>query len=143
MIWLEVTSGFSAASNTFNFTYTNSDGVGGRVTPNFSTLASQRAGNSVLGPTGLFVPLQAGDRGVRSIESFTLVAGTGTGNFNVCLVRHLAWMPTLLVGYIERDFMLQNVRPRRIYAGSCLSFIHVLGSANLPTLNGCLRIISQ
>ena len=142
MIWLEVTSGFSAASNTFNFTYTNSDGTGSRVTPNFNTLASQSAGNSVIGATGMFVPLQAGDRGVRSIESFTLVAGTGTGNFNVCLVRPLVWVPTLLIGYIERDTAIQVVRPRRIYASSCLTFIHALGSANLPTLNGFLRLAS-
>lgn len=58
-------------------TYTNSDGVAGRQTPvtaiNVQTVLGTVAHSrpTALGVSGLFMPLQHGDAGVRSIESIT------------------------------------------------------------------------
>ena len=62
-------------------TYTNSDGVAGRVTATMTcntqtvngTIANQCANNGRHG--GPFIPLQKGDSGVRSIEAFTFLSG--------------------------------------------------------------------
>lgn len=78
----------SSAIGRFTFTYTNQDGVGGRVSPvNFTFIIS--GGGQVVGASGVgasytpFLALQAGDYGVRSIESVTMtVAGGGL----MCLV---------------------------------------------------------
>jgi hypothetical protein len=65
----------------FFVTYTNSDGVTGRQTPNVACntqvvngtiITSAQATNLSAGP---FLPLQAGDKGVRAIESVTFITG--------------------------------------------------------------------
>ena len=80
---------------TFQFSYTNSDGVAGRtsqtvienaVSVNGSIVTSNRANADARGP---FVPLQAGDTGVRSIESVTM-NGADVGLFALVLVKPLA-----------------------------------------------------
>jgi hypothetical protein len=81
---------------TFTVTYTNSDGVGGRVTPNAlqnsvsvngSVVTS--AQTSAANASGPFLQLQAGDTGVRSIESVTM-NGADVGLFTLILVKPLA-----------------------------------------------------
>lgn len=80
---------------TFQFSYTNSDGVAGRtsqtvienaVSVNGSIVTSDRANANARGP---FIPLQAGDTGVRSIESVTM-NGADVGLFALVLVKPLA-----------------------------------------------------
>ena len=76
--------GQSAASaiGSFTFTYTNQSGTGGRVSPAISTFAIAGGGQIVsasgVGASfGPFLPLQAGDSSVRSIESVTFTAAGG------------------------------------------------------------------
>lgn len=74
----------SAASTTgqFRFTYTNQDGVGGRVSQNNFTFAVA-GGGQVVGASGTgasynpWLHLQAGDSAVKSIESVTFTAAGG------------------------------------------------------------------
>lgn len=74
----------SAASTVgqFTFTYTNQDGVGGRVSQNAFTFAVA-GGGQIVAASGAgasynpFLYLQAGDSSVRSIESVTFTAGGG------------------------------------------------------------------
>lgn len=75
----------SAASTVgqFTFTYTNQDGVPGRVSQNHFTLSTLTGGGQVaatqLSGSGFtpFLDLQAGDYGVKSIESVTMTAAGG------------------------------------------------------------------
>lgn len=81
---------------TLTVSYTNQDGVSGRVTPpvimstqavNGTVLHSQSSGAGRGGP---FLPLQAGDFGVRSVQSVT-IGGTGdVGLFSLVMVKPLA-----------------------------------------------------
>jgi hypothetical protein len=81
---------------TFRVTYTNSAGVAGRL----SAIVTQN-NNSVNGsivtshPTlagafGPFIPLQAGDTGVQSIDSVQMISGVDVGLFTLVLVKPLA-----------------------------------------------------
>ncbi len=82
----------------FTVNYTNQDGVAGRITQsvvmgtqfvNGTILHSMPAG-ALYPDTGPFLPLQAGDSGVRSVQSVT-IGGTGdVGLFALVLVRPLA-----------------------------------------------------
>lgn len=83
---------------TFQVTYTNSAGVAGRVTEvaientvsvNGSLVTTDRANARARGP---FLPLQAGDTGVRSIESVAMISGVDVGLFALVLVKPLAQM---------------------------------------------------
>ena len=72
---------------TVTISYTNSAGVSGRIS------TATTIGGGFYREVGVLlpIPLQAGDTGIRSIESVTLTATTGTaGNFGVCLFKPLA-----------------------------------------------------
>lgn len=81
----------------FYVTYTNSDGVAGRVSPtvrmttqavNGTILSSLPAGAG--GYAGPFLPLQAGDSGVRSVQSVQVLGVGDVGLFALVLVKPLA-----------------------------------------------------
>lgn len=84
----------AATVGTFTVTYTNSDGVAGRVTPAHFTKAITGGGQLVSSQTNavagsqLFLDLQAGDSGVRSVQSVTFSAGGG-GLMAIVLVKPL------------------------------------------------------
>ncbi len=74
-------------ATTVTISYTNSAGVSGRTSTATTIGGGSYRELGVLLP----IPLQAGDTGVRSIESVTLAATTGTaGNFGVCLFKPLS-----------------------------------------------------
>lgn len=78
----------------FTVTYTNQDGTSGRVTSAVVQNTSSAVGSIVTSETAsagnrpLFLPLQAGDTGVRSIESVTML-GADVGLFSLILVKPL------------------------------------------------------
>lgn len=78
----------------FTVTYTNQDGVAGRVTPAVVQNTSSAVGTVVTSETAssgnrpLFIPLQSGDTGVRSVESVTML-GADVGLFSIILVKPL------------------------------------------------------
>jgi hypothetical protein len=90
MASLEITTAVGTTATTATVSYTNSAGVAGRTSPavTFGGTNDRQASQVQL------VPLQAGDVGVRSVESVTLAASTGTaGAFGVTLFRPLAALP--------------------------------------------------
>jgi hypothetical protein len=83
--------------DTFVVTYTNQDGVPGRVTPAHTMTTAVAVNGTILttatsgaGRTGPFLCLAAGDTGVRSIESVQCAAGIDVGLFTLVLVKPLA-----------------------------------------------------
>lgn len=75
---------------TFRINYTNSAGVSGRISPDVTCNTATAIGSVISAgaagtvPSLLYLPLQSGDTGVRSIESFTMVSGSDVGL--ICLV---------------------------------------------------------
>lgn len=83
----------SSAIGQFTFSYTNQDGVAGRTSPNIFTQIVAGGGQSLMAEVSgngfnPFLPLQAGDSGVRSIESVTFTV-TGGGLMALVLVKPL------------------------------------------------------
>jgi len=102
------------SGDTFFVTYTNQDGVAGRITPlhtmstaiavNGTILTTQQSGTGRFGP---FLSLQSGDTGVRSIEAVQCTAGTDVGLFTMVLVRPLAEITVReITAPTEKDFFL-------------------------------------
>jgi hypothetical protein len=139
-LFTEVTSALSAASNTFNFTYTNQAGVGSRTTPNVATVASAVVGRSAT--ASLIIPLQAGDGGIRSLDSLTLVSGSATGNINLVIGRLLAALPLTTAGVcIGRDTVMELMQLPKLYDASCLSFLFIPNAAGTPTFVGSTQSV--
>ena len=113
----------------FNVTYTNQDGVAGRVTPNViqnlvsvngSIVTSDRANANARGP---FIPLQAGDTGVRSVEEVTML-GADVGLFALVLVKPLADLQIRGVDApVEVDFLTDFSTAPQIIDDAYLNFI--------------------
>ncbi len=83
-----------SGGQSFSINYTNSDGVAGRTSStvlmttqalNGTIINSARASATAAGP---FIPLQAGDRGVRSIQGVTFT-GADVGLMTLVLVKPL------------------------------------------------------
>jgi len=100
--------------SSFYVTYTNSEGVAGRVSQTVSVNTQGLNGTVVTtakATAGLgspFIPLQAGDTGVRLIESVTFV-GTDVGLITLVLVKPLAQFTLYdITAPVEKDFFIDH-----------------------------------
>lgn len=119
--------------NLTTFTYTNQAGTTGKTlgaTVGFAatpvTGMIPHSGNAAT-RYGPFLPLAAGDSGIRDIENFTLSGGTaytGSGQLVLHLVRPLWQIPIPASGILtERDFVNQLPSLPKIPDGACLRFL--------------------
>jgi hypothetical protein len=115
---------------TFSLSYTNQNGVAGRTTVvqttnNATAIGSVlNAATATAGANGPFVPLQAGDTGVRSVESMTFLTGTDVGLASVVLVRPIAsGMLRGIDAPVEVDFLTDRPSLPRFYDGAFLNIL--------------------
>ena len=116
LLALEVSATTGSGSPTITVGYTNSEGVGGRTATNIGSTSPNIAIGCVY-PIGL----QAGDRGVRSVQSLTLSATWTSGTINLVAYRPIAMVyarTSLTVGRSLADVL--SIGMPRIYDGSCL-----------------------
>ena len=113
VMMMPVTISSRTGGQTFTVTYTNSDGVAGRVSsivtqnavaaPGTITTSASASAGATPDP---FIPLQAGDSGVRLVESVQM-NGADTGFFAIVLVKPIA---ELVIRGIDapydKDFLL-------------------------------------
>jgi hypothetical protein len=131
----------------FQVGYTNSAGVEGRMTMPVIETTAQATGNivssSVASNLGsVFLPLQAGDSGVRKIDSFTML-GLDVGLVTLVLVKPLAW--TQLVNILapaEKDYLWHSSIFPDIKPDAYLNFIcQPNGTLAATALIGNLKVI--
>ena len=131
MIALLVTGTLTNAAAIANstVTYTNSDGTGSRTATLSAIAGSQIPATPVIG-TMVWFNLQAGDKGVRSIQSITLATSLVTGSISLFIARDLANIGTSLVNVqFTRKLSDPGVR---LYNGTCM--LHcILASATTAT----------
>lgn len=130
----------------FTVSYTNQDGVAGRVTSsatmgttqfvNGTILHSQRSGAGY-DNNGPFLPLQAGDTGVRSVQSVTIGGIGDVGLFALVLVKPLAGFGVFeITAASETDFLLDTATLPVIEDDAYLNFIAMPAGtmANAPII---------
>ena len=133
---------------TFSINYTNSSGVAGRVSQaveqnavsvNGSIVTSQRANPNARGP---FIPLQAGDTGVRSIQSVTM-NGADVGLFSLVLVKPLAQLSLRGIDApVEVNYFMDFGQLPTIVDDAYLNFICCpAGSLAATALHGDLSVV--
>lgn len=84
-LMLVISANAGAAAPTITVSYTNEAGTSGRTGTNVNATA-----NSPLAGSAFLIGLQAGDKGVRSVESLTLSASWVSGTMNLVAFRVLA-----------------------------------------------------
>lgn len=139
MIGLMFTAASTNAAAIANSTvsYTNSTGTSGRTATLSAIAGSQIPATPVIG-TMIWFNLQAGDKGVQSIQSITLATSLVTGSISLFIARDLANIGTSLVNVqFTRKLSDPGVR---LYNGTCM--LHcILASATTATFfNGELTI---
>lgn len=135
---LAIAQSASSTIGRYTMTYTNQDGVAGRVTPiNFTQIVAgggQSLGAHISGG-GFhpFVQLQAGDTGVQSIESVTFTV-TGGG-----------LMALVIVQPLQTFFVSEECRTNAGAFGSASSFESVIMKAGAPLIKdgAILGILSK
>jgi hypothetical protein len=126
--------------------YTNSQGVSGRT----ATLDSNATSSIPATPvTGTWVPfkLQAGDQGVRSIQSFTLgttMGGTGTP-LQLIVYRPLMSIPNPVanVGGVMAVGSSNAPPGVRIYNGTCIWPIYLSSTTTATVTTGSVNVIER
>jgi hypothetical protein len=133
---LEIYTGIGVTATTFTASYTNSAGVAGRTSPAYTV------GGGNFNTTGRFIimPMQAGDVGVKSVESVTLALSTGTaGNFGVTLFKPLGFFgypfpfgenPVYQDGLLSGGGMIPQVQN-----GACLALLDVANATATALIN--------
>lgn len=126
-----------AGTPTLTLTYTNSAGTTNRTTPAVLPVCKTAAANGLIlysgtgaGKYGPFIPLQAGDSGIRVIESIKQSATYTSGEYTIVLCKPLFTLPMTTIGVAaERDFMNQVPSLPRIYDGANIQFLLYSGAA--------------
>lgn len=115
--------------------YTNSAGTGSRAfqgSPTTAATADAYAGSVVnsgaaAGRYGPWLPKQAGDTGIASIQSFTFSGGTaytGSGVLGLCIMRPLLDLALPVSGmWSERDYVNQLPSLPKVEDGACLVWL--------------------
>ena len=126
-----------AGTPNLSLVYTNSAGTGSRATPTTLPIGNTAApvtqivysgtGNGKFGP---FMPLAAGDAGIRSVQSINLSATYTSGVLNLVLCKPLLTLPITTVGVTaERDLVNQFMSMPKVHDGACLAWLMLAGAA--------------
>lgn len=128
------TTNGSAITN-MTMSYTNSDGTAGRT----ATIASFPA-TAVI---GTFVPflLQAGDKGIRSIQSVTLGTSLVTGAISIICFNPMASASVPLAN--SGSLAYSKRLDLRLYDGHCLLPFWLAASTTAVTINGNIYFVNK
>lgn len=135
LLWTAASTNAAAITNS-TVTYTNSGGTGSRTATLLAVAGDQIPPTPVIG-TVVWFRLDAGDKGVRSIESITLGTSLVTGSVSLFIARPIAGFAnsTVNVGF---DY-IYGAPGVRIWNGSCLHFVHKSVSSSAVTLHSVLN----
>lgn len=126
-----------ATAHNIAMSYTNSANTAGRTLPvTVAATASAIVPHIVHSGTaannyGPFLPMASGDLGVKSVQTVTLSAASGTASTAVLvLAKPLATIPLSIASLMtEKDFWNQLPSAPQIKDGACLGFILGTGAA--------------
>jgi hypothetical protein len=113
--------------------YTNQDGTAGRTGPGGTPESNQAYSMWKL-------PLQGGDRGVRSVETIQAATASATGTINIVLIKPIAYLSVESVTWVERDFVTQIPALPRILDGASLGLAMRAYTSNIANIHGQLRL---
>lgn len=126
-----------AGTPNIQLTYTAASGNTGKTTPTTLPISNATApigqieySGTGAGKFGPFVPLAAGDAGIRQVDQFNYNVTHTSGTTNVVLARPLLTLPMTTVGVAaERDLVNQLPSMPRVYDGACLVWLMYAGAA--------------
>lgn len=130
-----------AGTPNVQLTYTDASGNAGNTTPTTLPISNATApigqieySGTGAGKFGPFIPLAAGDTGIRTVEQFNYSVTHTSGTTNLVLCRPLLTLPMTTIGVAaERDLLNQMPSLPRVYDGACLVWLMYAGAATPVT----------
>jgi hypothetical protein len=134
--FLEITATSGATAHNVALTYTDQAGnTGNALGATTACTASAIVPHITHSGTaannyGPFLPLAAGDTGIRSAQSITISAASGAGTAALVLCKPLATIPLSTVSVATgRDFLFNMPSLPQIVDGACLGYLLYSGAA--------------
>lgn len=128
----------AAVINNATVTYTNSAGVAGRTATLANLVGAQIPATPVIG-TIVWFQLQAGDTGVRSIQTLTLGTSLVTGSVSLLIARPLATYSAVAANIGAGPF-----RPMdpgiRLFNGTCALIAYQASATTATTVTGSVVV---
>lgn len=139
LMWAEIYTIIGVTARTITASYTNQAGTAGRTSVAVPIGATGFREHTRI----IFLPLQAGDSGIRAVADVTLSASTGTvGNFGVTVGRPLAYLGIGGPGAPGwRDFVTGLPGIPEVEAATCLSILWVPVTTVAPEITGGLGFL--
>lgn len=130
----------AAVITTTTLTYTDSDGNANNTATFSAAVGWQAPATPVIG-TWMPFQLQAGDRGIRSVQTITLGTSYGGGALSLILYRPIIDVPITLANIAFSNGLLPTPGIR-VYNDTCIWQIEV-GSASAATMAGSYTIMER
>jgi hypothetical protein len=142
MAFLEAAGSVTHSTGTMSLSYTNQDGTASRTTEVVTYPTNPTQGRIAHGH-GPFFPLQAGDTGIRSVQSITCSTTTSASSYTLVLCRPLASIPVFTANAgIEKDLVLQTPKFPEIIDDACLQWILWAGAGSTGQFEGELNFVA-
>lgn len=132
--------GLAAVASNATVTYTNSDGTGSRTATLSAIVGSQAPATPVIG-TLIWFNLQAGDRGVRSIQSITLGTSWVSGSISLMITRDIATIGTTIPNVNAQKII--GTPGIRLYNGTCLLHCNLASATTATFYAGELVVMEK
>jgi hypothetical protein len=134
--WVEAISGTNNVSTRIS-SYTNQDGVAGRSGASLQAVQLLTAYSTLMfGP----LPLQAGDRGIRTIQQVQGTTAATTATYSLTLLKPLLMIPLSQNLWYERDLALESMLLPEIFDGASLCMAIQVANAASTTIQGQLEV---
>lgn len=137
-----VTTASGATAHNIAMSYTDQSGNAGNTMPvTVSCTASAITSHITHSGTaasnyGPFLPLAAGDSGIRSVQTVTISAASGSGAGALVLARPLLTLPLTTSGLaVERDLVNQVPSLPQIQDDACLVWLYFAGGTTAANTN--------
>lgn len=130
----------AAAIANSTVSYTNSDGVSGRTATLSAIAGSQIPQSAVIG-TIVWFNLQAGDKGVRSIQSITLATSLGAGAVSLMICRDIATLGTTVPNVSAQKVI--GSPGIRLYSGTCALHCCLVSATTATFFSGELTVMEK
>ena len=132
--------GLAAVASNATVSYTNSDGTGSRTATLSAIVGSQAPATPVIG-TLIWFNLQAGDKGVRSIQSISLNTSWVSGSISLMITRDIATIGTTIPNVNAQKII--GTPGIRLYNGTCLLHCNLASATTATFYAGELVVMEK
>jgi hypothetical protein len=132
--------GLAAIASNATVNYTNSDGVAGRTATLAAIVGSQAPATPVIG-TLIWFNLQAGDKGVRSIQGITLGTSWVSGSISLMITRDIATIGTTIPNVTAQKVI--GTPGIKLYNGTCLLHCALTSATTATFFAGELTVMEK